>query len=357
KETGLPVIYVNAVGGQDEVVFDGGSFTMNHRGGVTTGMELFEEKILLTHWKRSVGSIQVRPLNLPPLPTEEEVFYNALVMGLRDYVEKNGFPGVLLGLSGGIDSALVACLAVDAVGPQRVSCVMMPSPYTSYESLEDAQALVKKLGCDYRSVSIKEAMQSLSKELKPHVEGRDTDLMDQNMQSRLRGLLLMALSNATGSIVLATGNKSEMATGYTTLYGDMCGGYAPIKDCYKTLVYRLARWRNKNKSARFLGPEGQLIPDNILVRAPTAELKPDQKDQDTLPPYETLDDILKWLIEKELPVAEIVNRGHEEAMVHKVLRMVKSSEYKRRQAPPGTKITARAFGRDRRYPITNKFTD
>ncbi|MBI3419860.1 MAG: NAD+ synthase [Proteobacteria bacterium] len=355
KETGLPVVYVNAVGGQDEVLFDGGSFVMNQEGQVAAALGLFEEKLVLTRWQKNGKQAVPEALALADVPSEEETLYGALVLGLRDYVEKNGFPGVLLGLSGGIDSALVACLAVDAFGPKRVTTVMMPSPYTSKESLDDAAAVVKALDCDYRTVSIEPGMRALGTALAPQVQGRNTDLMDQNIQSRLRGVILMALSNATGFMVMATGNKSEYATGYTTLYGDMCGGYAPIKDVYKTLVYRLSRWRNAHRPQNGLGPAGKVIPENILTRAPTAELKVNQKDQDTLPPYDVLDDILQCLVEKEMGVADIVSRGHPEAVVQKVLRMLKTAEYKRHQAPPGTKITARAFGRDRRYPMTNKF--
>jgi NAD+ synthase len=356
KETGLPIMYVNTVGGQDEALFDGGSFVLDNKGVPVIGMNVFEEEILLTQWTKQDGKAVPTPQPIKSLPSEEENLYGALVLGLKDYVEKNGFPGVLLGLSGGVDSALVACLAVDALGPKRVSCVMMPSPYTSQESHTDAEALAKNLGCDYRVASIKETMVALDAQLRPHVVGRNTDLMEQNIQSRLRGVILMGISNATGSMVLATGNKSEYATGYTTLYGDMCGGYAPIKDVYKTLVYRLCHWRNKSKSLNALGPSGVVMPQNILVRAPTAELKPGQVDQDNLPPYDKLDDILQCVIEKEMSVTETMSRGHDEATVLKVLRMVKIAEYKRHQAPPGTKITVRAFGRDRRYPITNKFS-
>jgi NAD+ synthase len=355
KETGLPIAYLNQVGGQDEVVFDGGSFVMNNKGEITSFGGSFQEKVMITRWNMRGGKAEPVAEATPSMPGEEETIYRALVLGLRDYVQKNGFSGVMLGLSGGIDSALVAILAVDAFGKDKVTGVMMPSPYTSVESVNDAREMSDRIGCAYDTISIEPGMVALDKALDDHVKGKNTDIMDQNIQSRLRGLILMALSNATGAMVLATGNKSEMATGYATLYGDMSGGYAPIKDVYKTLVYRLSHWRNANRPAGLLGPAGEVIPKNILTRAPTAELKADQKDQDTLPPYDALDDILQCLIEKEMGVKEIAGRGHALETVEKVLRMLKNSEYKRQQAAPGTKITSRAFGRDRRYPKTNRF--
>jgi NAD+ synthase len=355
KETGLPIAYLNQVGGQDEVVHDGGSFVMNAKGDVTSFAGCFEEKLFLTRWNVKGGKVEPIAETLAPVFGEEEELYRALVMGLRDYVVKNGFPGVLLGLSGGIDSAIVAALAVDALGANKVSCVMMPSPYTSQESLDDAKKMSEMLGCAYRVIPIEPGMKALGGALADSVKGLNTDIMDQNIQSRLRGLTLMALSNATNAMVLATGNKSEMATGYATLYGDMCGGFAPIKDVYKTLVYRLSHWRNKNHPKGLLGPASAVMPENILTRAPTAELKANQTDQDTLPPYDKLDDILECLVEKEMSVDAIVARGHTLATVQKVLKMLRNSEYKRQQAAPGTKVTSRAFGRDRRYPKTNKF--
>jgi NAD+ synthase len=355
KETGLPIAYLNQVGGQDEVVFDGGSFVMSSKGDVTASAGCFQEKLLLTRWTKKGSHLEPVPGDIALEQTEEEILYRALVTGLRDYVQKNGFPCVLLGLSGGIDSALVAVLAVDALGKDKVTTVMMPSPYTAQESLEDAKTLAANLGSEHRVVSIEAAMSAVGNALAPNVKGLNTDIMDQNIQSRLRGVILMGLSNAMNGMVLACGNKSEMATGYATLYGDMCGGYAPIKDVYKTLVYKLSEWRNASRPEGLLGPAGVVIPENILTRAPSAELKPNQTDQDTLPPYDVLDDILQCLIEKEMSLKEAVGRGHDAAVVEKVLRMLKNSEYKRQQAAPGTKITSRAFGRDRRYPKTNRF--
>jgi NAD+ synthase len=355
KETGLPVAYVNQLGGQDEIIFDGGSFVMDAQGSLSAYFGAFEEKIGLMRFTKQGKKWVPQNDESLPLLSEEESIYSALVLGMKEYIEKNYFSGALIGLSGGIDSAFVAALAVDALGKDRVITVMMPSPYTSQESLEEAKQCAQRLGCEYRIIPIKEGMTTMDGLLKEHFKGGSTDIAEQNIQSRLRGLILMTLSNVNGYMVLATGNKSEMATGYCTLYGDMCGGYAPIKDVYKTLVYRLARWRNQHRPKIGKGPAGEVIPERTITRAPTAELKPNQVDQDTLPPYEKLDDILQGLVEKEMPVSGIVARGHEEGLVRKVLRMLRMSEYKRRQAPPGTKVTARAFGRDRRYPITNRF--
>lgn len=356
KETGLPVVYVNQLGGQDELYFDGGSFVMDAGATIRCFLGAHEEKIVTSTFNKSGDTWGLQQgFEAAPL-SEDENNYRALCGGLKDYVVKNKFPGVVLGMSGGIDSAFVAALAVDALGPEKVMLVMMPSPYTAKESLDDAARAAQLLGCDYRIIPIKNAMNVVGEELKLHTRGLNTDIMDQNIQSRLRGLILMGLSNAHGHMVTATGNKSEMATGYATLYGDMCGGFAPIKDVYKTVVYRLSRWRNVHKPADALGPAGLVIPERIITRAPTAELKDNQTDQDTLPPYAQLDDILQCLIERELSVPETISRNHEEAVVMKVLKMLKNSEYKRQQAPPGTKITARAFGRDRRYPKTNYFS-
>lgn len=357
KETSLPLVYVNALGGQDEIVFDGSSFVMNAVGEYAAHLGAYEEKVLVTRWQKNGGGWDTQKTDLAPFMGEEEIIYSTLVVGLRDYVQKNGFPGILLGMSGGIDSALVGALAVDALGADRLMTVMMPSPYTSKESLEDAAKAAQLLGCTHKTIPIEAAMGVVGQGLKSHFEGCNTDIAEQNIQSRLRGLLLMALSNAHGHMVVATGNKSEMATGYATLYGDMCGGYAAIKDVYKTLVYRLSRWRNLHKPRIGLGPSGFVIPERIITRAPTAELKPNQTDQDSLPPYDILDDILQCLIERELSVPETVSRGHDEITVRKVLRMLKNAEYKRRQAPPGCKITIRSFGRERRYPLTSRFYD
>ena len=355
KETGLPIIYANQLGGQDEVIFDGGSFVMNTEGAITSYFGQFEEKVDCVIFEKNNGQWQPRLGDIAGSLSDDESIYSALIMGLRDYVLKNKFPGVILGMSGGIDSAFVSALAVDALGKDKVINVMMPSPYTSKESIEDAQKASALLGCDYRTIPISEGMNILGGYLKAHTDGYNTDIADQNIQSRLRGLILMALSNTFGHMVVATGNKSEMATGYATLYGDMCGGFAAIKDVYKTLIYRLSRWRNLNKPKIALGSAGFVIPERIITRAPTAELKNNQTDQDTLPPYPQLDDILQCLIEWEMAIPDIVSRGHDAATVTKIFRMLKSSEYKRFQAPPGTKITSRCFGRDRRYPLTSRF--
>jgi NAD+ synthase len=287
---------------------------------------------------------------------EIESIYQAMVFGLRDYVNKNRFPGVVLGLSGGIDSALTAVIAVDALGAERVRCVMMPSPYTSQDSLDDAEEQAVRVGTRLDSVAIGPAMDAFTAMLNPLFHETQQDTTEENIQSRSRGLVLMAMSNKFGDMLLTTGNKSEMSVGYATLYGDMCGGFSVLKDVYKTTVYELSRWRNAHHPEGALGPKGEVIPEQIITKAPTAELKPDQTDQDTLPPYADLDDILNGLIENEESLDEITARGHEPALVRRVWTMVDRAEYKRRQAPPGVKITRRAFGRDRRYPITNAFT-
>ncbi|MCB9982139.1 MAG: NAD+ synthase [Rhodospirillales bacterium] len=352
-ETALPLVYVNQVGGQDELVFDGGSFVMDGCGEIVHQLKSFEEDIITIPSPTTLTPNGEAPLPSPlgrGLSEGCEDIYRALTLGLRDYIEKNGFPGVLLGLSGGIDSALSAAIAVDALGPERVHCVMMPSPFTSEESLVDARGCVEALGCGYDTMPIDAAMDAFTSII-PGL----SDIAHENMQSRARGLILMALSNASGNMVLSTGNKSEMAVGYATLYGDMNGGFNALKDLYKMQVYALSKWRNTHKPAGALGPDGIVIPENILTKVPTAELKENQTDQDSLPPYEALDDILECLIEHDMALSEICARGHDEATVKRVWAMLDRAEYKRRQAPPGVKITARAFGRDRRYPITNKF--
>ncbi|MBN9008936.1 MAG: NAD+ synthase, partial [Rhizobiales bacterium] len=292
-----------------------------------------------------------------PLPDKDEANYRACVMGLRDYVNKSGFPGVVLGLSGGIDSAICAAMAVDALGSERVHCIMMPYRYTAAESLTDAAAVAKNLGVRYDIVPIKEPVEGFHAALAPLFTGRKADITEENLQSRARGTILMAVSNKFGPMVVTTGNKSEVSVGYATLYGDMNGGFNPIKDLYKTEVYRLSRWRNEHRPKDARGPGGIVIPESIIVRPPTAELRENQKDQDSLPPYDVLDDILQCLVEDEMRIAEVVARGHDEATVRKVERLLYLAEYKRRQAAPGVKITRRNFGRDRRYPITNKFRD
>jgi NAD+ synthase len=356
-ETGLPLAYLNQVGGQDELVFDGASFVLNGDRTLALQMPMFAEAIALTEWARGSSGWRMVPGGIARLPENEEQTWLACVLGLKDYVEKNRFPGVVLGLSGGIDSAVVAAMAVDALGPERVHCVMLPYAYTSRESLEDAESCAKALGVRYDVVPIKEPVEGFLSALRPMFNGANRDVTEENIQSRARGTILMAISNKFGSMVLTTGNKSEMSVGYATLYGDMNGGYNPIKDVYKTEVYRLAQWRNRHRSDGLKGPASHVIPERIIAKAPSAELREDQKDQDSLPPYDVLDDILSGLVEEELPVAEIVKRGHPEGLVRRVQHMLYIAEYKRRQAAPGVKITRRNFGRDRRYPITNGFRD
>jgi NAD+ synthase len=357
-ETHLPLIYVNQVGGQDDLVFDGGSFVLNHDRALAVQMPWWQSKVVLTTWKRNNGSGWICGTQSPSAPGDRlENVYQAMVTGLRDYVTKNRFPGVVLGLSGGIDSALAAAVAADALGPDKVHCVMMPSPYTSDESLEDAAACAKLLGARLDTINIGPAMDAYAGMLKPLFADAKPDITEENLQSRARGMTLMALSNKFGKMVLSTGNKSEMSTGYATLYGDMCGGYAVLKDVYKTTVFAVCRWRNAHKPEGARGPDGAVMPERVITKPPTAELKPNQKDQDTLPEYEVLDGILKGLIEGELGVEAVAAKGFDKAVVRRVYRMLKTAEYKRRQAPPGVKITHIAFGRDYRYPITNGFQD
>ena len=356
-ETRLPLAYVNQVGGQDELVFDGASFVLNGDGALAVQMPAWEEGVGITEWRREGGSWHCLPSAIAEIEDGEAANYLACVVGLRDYVNKNGFPGVVLGLSGGVDSALCAAIAVDALGASRVHGVMLPYVFTSNESLNDAAATAELLGVRYDIMPIDAAVEGLTGSLAKAFAGTKPDATEENLQSRARGTLLMGLSNKFGPMVITTGNKSEVSVGYATLYGDMNGGFNPIKDLYKGQVYALARYRNAARPKGCLGPEGVVIPENVLTKAPTAELKPGQRDQDTLPPYEVLDDILNCLVELELPLAEIVARGHEPETVKKVERMLYLAEYKRRQAAPGVKITAKNFGRDRRYPITNKFRE
>jgi NAD+ synthase len=355
-ESGLPVIYVNQVGGQDELVFDGASFGLHADRSVAFQLPAFREIIATTHWVRAGNSWRCEG-PIVRLEEVEEADYSACVLGLRDYVDKNRFPGVVLGLSGGIDSALCAAIAVDALGPQRVRCVMLPYRFTAQESLDDAASVAKALGVTYDVVPIAPAVEGLEAALKPLFAGKPRDITEENLQARARGTMLMAISNKFGLMVVTTGNKSEMSVGYATLYGDMNGGFNPIKDLYKTEVYRLARLRNRWKPDWASGPGGAVIPENILTRAPSAELAPNQTDQDTLPPYDVLDQILARLVERDEPVAQIVEAGFDRDTVSKVERMLNIAEYKRRQAAPGVKVTLKNFGRDRRYPITNRFRD
>jgi NAD+ synthase len=357
-ETGLPLIYVNQCNAQDELVFDGGSFGLHGDRTLAFQLPQFEEATTVLTWKKD-GNKGWQCVDGPVagLPGLEEANWRACVQGLRDYVNKNGFPGVVLGLSGGIDSAVCAAMAVDALGKERVHCVMLPYRYTSNESLNDAAEMAEKLGVRYDIVPIAEPVEGFLAALKPLFDGRPPDITEENLQARTRGTMLMAVSNKFGPMVLTTGNKSENSVGYATLYGDMNGGFNPVKDLYKTEVYRLARWRNENKPKGALGPAGLVIPENIITRPPTAELRENQTDQDSLPPYDVLDDILECLVENEMRVADIVARGHDRATVERVEKMLYIAEYKRRQAAPGVKITKKNFGRDRRYPITNKFRD
>lgn len=346
KDTGLPVVYVNLLGGQDELVFDGGSFVMNAQGEVVQRVAPFVEGLFAVEVDLVDGKAVPRPAHIEPPLSEEASVYNALVLGVRDYVGKHRFPGIVLGLSGGIDSALTLAIAVDALGAERVNVVMMPSRYTSQWSLDDAAAEAKTLGVRYDVISIEGMFATALDALKEVFAGREPDTTEENIQARSRGLLLMAISNKTGRMVLTTGNKSEMAVGYATLYGDMAGGFAPIKDCSKMLVYRLAKYRNS---------VSHVIPERVIERPPSAELRHDQKDSDSLPEYDVLDAILELFIEDNLSVDEITARGFDRATVGRVLAMVKRNEYKRRQAPPGVRISDRAFGRDWRYPITSGY--
>jgi len=356
-ETGLPMIYANQCSGQDELVFDGASFGLHADRSLAFQLPQFEPSNAVLTWKKGEGGWRCVDGTFAKLPGEDEANYRACVMGLRDYVNKNGFPGVVLGLSGGIDSAICAAMAVDALGKERVHCIMMPYRYTAAESLADAATIAENLGVRYDIVPIKEPVEGFQAALAPLFAGRKADITEENLQSRARGTILMAVSNKFGPMVVTTGNKSEVSVGYATLYGDMNGGFNPIKDLYKTEVYRLSRWRNENKPHDALGPSGIIIPENVIIRPPTAELRENQKDQDSLPPYDVLDDILECLVEGEMRIAEVVARGHDEATVRKVERLLYIAEYKRRQAAPGVKITRKNFGRDRRYPITNKFRD
>lgn len=344
EDTGIPVIYANLVGGQDELVFDGASFALNRQGQLTHQLPSFVEALEIVEYAE--GDFRRGPIH-PVLALEAQV-YDALVLGVRDYLGKNGFPGAIIGLSGGVDSALTLVIACDALGPERVRAVMMPSPYTAQISLDDSRELVKSLGVRYDEIAISSVFQAFLDTLAPEFEGLPLDTTEENLQARIRGMILMALSNKFGSIVLTTGNKSEMAVGYATLYGDMAGGFAVIKDIFKTFVYRLCRYRNGIAS---------VIPERILTRPPSAELKADQTDQDTLPPYEILDGIIEAYMEHDLSPRDIVAKGYGESDVRRVVQMLKRNEYKRRQAPVGIRVTRRGFGKDWRYPITSRYVD
>ena len=355
KETKLPIVYLNRTGGQDELIFDGSSFSLNHDGKKFSSLEEFKEDISIINFSKNNGKWTGHG-NVKKNSSQSERLYKALVVGLRDYVKNNKFSGVVLGLSGGIDSALVAALATDAFGSKFVQAIMLPSPYTGEESLKDARDSATLLNIKYSNLKISEAMKVVD-EILGDFKGPNftAGITEENIQSRLRGLLLMALSNRYGYMVLATGNKSEYAVGYSTLYGDMCGGFAPIKDVWKTDVFKLCEWRNKNFSDLFKGPKGKVIPDNIIKKAPTAELRDNQKDTDSLPEYNVLDEILKGLVEEEISVEKIVKKGFDKELVEKTAQLLAKSEYKRFQAAPGPKVTNKAFGRDRRFPLTSGF--
>lgn len=357
NENTLPMVYVNQLGGQDELVFDGASFVLNANASLAAQLPAWEESLAFTDWTKGEDGWSCATTERAILPEGDAAAYAACVLGLRDYVNKNGFPGVVLGLSGGIDSALVAAMSVDALGSDRVHCIMLPYRYTSEESFSDAAACAKALGVRYDTIAISEPVEGFMTALSDLFAGQDAGVAEENIQSRTRGSILMAVSNKFGSMVVTTGNKSEMSVGYATLYGDMNGGYNPIKDLYKTEVYRISAWRNQNVLEGALGPAGVVIAENILTKAPTAELRENQTDQDSLPEYDVLDDILNCLVEDEMPLTDIVARGHDVETVKRVARLLNIAEYKRRQAAPGVKISSRNFGRDRRYPITNRFVE
>jgi len=357
KESGLPLVYLNQVGGQDEVVFDGASLICNADGTLVHALPAWEEKIIVTDWSRTAKGWICAPVECTKEEDRETSIYHAMMLGLRDYVNKNRFPGVVLGLSGGIDSAISAAVAVDALGADRVRCVMLPSRYTSQDSLDDAEECAKLLGCQYENVAIEGAVEAFGAALKDTFAGKRADTTEENIQSRARAVILMAISNKFGPMVLTTGNKSEMSVGYATLYGDMCGGYNVLKDVYKTEVFRLSHWRNAHHPRGSLGPKGRVIPERIITKPPSAELRENQKDQDSLPPYDILDGILECLVENEMTFEATCAKGYHPATVKRVEQLLYVSEYKRRQAPPGVKITRKNFGRDRRYPITNAFRD
>lgn len=356
-ESRLPLIYLNMVGGQDELVFDGSSFVLNADRSVGAQLPTFRETVALTEWKREGSGWRCVAGPVTEQEESDKTDYAACMLGIRDYVDKSGFKGVVIGLSGGIDSALCAALSVDALGPSRVRCVMLPYRFTSQESLTDAALIAKALGVQYDILPIEHAVLGIEKALDPLFAGRPRDVAEENIQARARGVILMGISNKFGLMVVTTGNKSEMSVGYATLYGDMNGGFNPVKDLYKTEVFRLSRLRNAWKPHDALGPDGEVIPENVITRPPTAELRENQKDEDSLPPYAVLDRILEMLVEREEPVAAIVAAGFDRDTVLKIERLLNLAEYKRRQAAPGVKVTLRNFGRDRRYPIVNRFRD
>jgi len=356
-ESQLPLIYLNQFGGQDELVFDGASFALNSDGSLAFQLPAFEQIVAKTVWEKQGKTWYCIDGPQAPRETGDKADYEACVLGLRDYVLKNGFPGVVLGLSGGIDSALCAAMAVDALGADKVHCIMLPYRYTSQDSLVDAKACAAALQMRYDVVPIAPAVEGVETALSPLFAETQRDVTEENLQSRMRGAMLMAVSNKFGAMLVTTGNKSEMSVGYATIYGDMNGGFNPLKDLYKTQVFRLSRLRNEWKPKGALGPDGIVIPETIIAKPPTAELRENQKDQDSLPPYDLLDEILQGLVEQDLSVADLVAVGHDSAIVKKIERLLYLAEYKRRQSAPGVKVTKKNFGRDRRYPIVNRFRD
>lgn len=356
-ETGLPLVYLNFVGGQDDQIFDGGSFVLDRKGNMTMQMAMFDEEIAHVDFTQTDAGWVPTPGSLVSQPDEWEQDYRVMLQGLRDYMGKTGFKKVLLGLSGGIDSAIVATIAADALGPENVRCVMLPSEYTSQASLDDAAEVAHNLGVKLDTISIAAGRAAITDTLEPFFEGKAPDVTEENIQSRLRGLMLMALSNKHGEMLLTTGNKSEVAVGYATIYGDMSGGYNPIKDLYKMRVFESCRWRNANYRDWMLGPKGEVIPPRVIDKPPTAELRHDQKDEDSLPPYEILDGILDILIEQDGSVADCVAAGYDRDTVKRVEHLVYISEYKRFQSAPGPRLSHKAFWLDRRYPIVNRWRD
>jgi NAD+ synthase len=354
-ETGLPLLFLNRVGGQDELVFDGCSFVLNSDGKPAHRLPDWEEHLRVTTWSRGASGWSCEAGLLAEWEDHPADIYSAMVLALRDYVDRNRFPGVVLGLSGGIDSAICAAIAADALGPQRVWCVMLPSRFTGQLSLDLAAECAAMIGCKLDTIPISPAVDAFDAMLSGSFADREVDITEENVQSRIRGVTLMALSNKFGHMLLTTGNKSEMSVGYATIYGDMAGGYNPLKDAYKMTVFAISRWRNKHRPRIGLGPDGPVMPDAIITRPPSAELRPDQKDSDSLPEYKVLDDILLGLVEQELSVDDVTARGHPREVVERIERLLYIAEYKRRQAPPGVKLGSRNFGRDRRYPITNAF--
>jgi len=354
-ETGLPLVFLNRIGGQDELVFDGASFVMNGDATLAHQLPDWVEHVRETRWARRVSGWRCEPGAICGFDAHPEDIYNAMIVGLRDYVNANRFPGVILGLSGGIDSALSAAVAVDALGADRVWCVMMPSRYTSQASIDDAAACATMLGCRIDTIPITTAVEAFDTMLEGSFADANVDIAEENIQSRIRAVTLMALSNKFGSMLLTTGNKSEMSVGYATIYGDMAGGYNVLKDAYKTTVFELARWRNANTPSLGLGGSGPVMPETVIAKPPSAELRPGQRDDDSLPPYDVLDPILTALIEEERSVDDIVAQGFDRATVVRIEKLLHLAEYKRRQSPPGVKLGSRNFGRDRRYPITHGF--